>query len=82
MKNWARRGTARLPRGLNAKVSHMQHLKIPRPAGSADGLPWTKAATHRAAMMLAVDIGGPIDLFPEQRFSGTRHTVLLEVPIF
>ncbi|WP_234791918.1 hypothetical protein [Sphingobium yanoikuyae] len=42
------------------------------------GLPWIKPATHRAIMMLAANIGGPIDIAPELRFPGTQHAVLLE----
>ena len=74
----ARRGTARPPRALNAKVLQMQNNVTPRSFGSANGLPWIKAATYRGIMMLAADIGGPIDFSPEQRFPGARHGVLLE----
>lgn len=56
----------------------MQNVVTPRFTGSANGLPWIKAATHRAVMMLAADTGAPIDLNPERRFPGTQHAVLLE----
>lgn len=56
----------------------MKNNVTPRSFGSANGLPWIKAATHRAIMMLAADIGGPIDFSPERRFPGARNAVLLE----
>lgn len=56
----------------------MQNNVTPRSFGSANGLPWTKAATDRAIKMLAADIGGPIDVSPERRFPDTQHAMLLE----
>lgn len=56
----------------------MQNMNMPRSAGNVTSLPWIKAATQRALMKTAADIGGPVDLNPDRRFPGTENAILLE----